>query len=610
MRIGESDLEAADFAGLPLNPVAKERLISIARSGHLHHVRGLTDFHSHPIDDRSLDEYASWGVERVVNMAGTPFHRALAKKRGPSFDLQTVSPVLDGPKRDNEIYRPQAILLRGRDAVAPVVRRLSAVGYTSLKAYSHLSHETYEEIARQASKHGLTVVGHLPKVISHDEAIAAGHVRFEHLAGVALELGQRPDRMVSKAPSFDPIRSLSLDDVTDRQLAEFAGRLSDHGAVICPTLVIHQAYSARPRRSTDALPAELIELWERLRGDEEWRPGLLRFYQRVVGALHSAGCKILVGTDAPDPFTYFGSSIFDEIDLLEESGLSQQQAWAAAGACWDSADEVPARSGALVDFSQGHMTSVERVLATVDGDGVLRAPGRVRVATSDMPLAASHIAEFERRAAWESGRAFVSVSSRRGSSRLTLRAGTTRAGGRALLEVRQEAAGSAEVAFIEYGSDGVRRFSSYTVFDGALWFANEYHQGQASTFMAWGSNLPRETVPILGPRPQNLAVAVAGQLSFVQALVAFRAGYIVPGVHPVLWGGYPDSEFAYTTPARFAGDTSSADITSRLDGGWRCRATFETGPLPVSITISTASRETDYWAIDRRFGVESYGDEF
>ena len=83
-------------------------------------------------------------------------------------------------------------------------------------------------------------------------------------------------------------------------------------------------------------------------GPLETRRKTFRKYQDLVGMLHEAGAKILVGTDAPEPQVAPGYSLHKEMELLVESGMSPASVLQAA-----------TRVNAEVLREENHLGSIE-----------------------------------------------------------------------------------------------------------------------------------------------------------------------------------------------------------------------------------------------------------
>ena len=104
-----------------------------------------------------------------------------------------------------------------------------------------------------------------------------------------------------------------------------------------PTLVVlRQIASTVDGAATGALgmaymPEEWRTIWEaplgRFASDVK---SLLPFSKELVGRMHRAGVPIQAGTDFPNPYTFPGFSLHDELELLVEAGLPPLAALRAA----------------------------------------------------------------------------------------------------------------------------------------------------------------------------------------------------------------------------------------------------------------------------------------
>lgn len=66
------------------------------------------------------------------------------------------------------------------DEAARLAAKYKARGLDVLKVYNRVSRPTYWRLAAEAKRLNMRLVGHLPKAVSLDEAIAAGQTSFEH----------------------------------------------------------------------------------------------------------------------------------------------------------------------------------------------------------------------------------------------------------------------------------------------------------------------------------------------------------------------------------------------------------------------------------------------
>jgi imidazolonepropionase-like amidohydrolase len=75
------------------------------------------------------------------------------------------------------------------------------------------------------------------------------------------------------------------------------------------------------------MPDDLRKFWDAMGGTPDPRNDeiQLRLFARdiaIVRAMHSFGVPLLAGTDTPNPYTYPGFSLHEELQLLVSAGLS------------------------------------------------------------------------------------------------------------------------------------------------------------------------------------------------------------------------------------------------------------------------------------------------
>jgi hypothetical protein len=120
------------------------------------------------------------------------------------------------------------------------------------------------------------------------------------------------------------------------------------GAWNVPTLVVYrnllpdaQTGGLEARPSMRYMPPEIRAMWEPIR--EGWlreftEADFARYRRldalmlRITGALHGGGARILLGTDAPNPYVVPGFSVHEELANLVAAGLSPYEALRAATA--------------------------------------------------------------------------------------------------------------------------------------------------------------------------------------------------------------------------------------------------------------------------------------
>jgi imidazolonepropionase-like amidohydrolase len=296
---------------------------------------GLVDMHVHIEDENDLLLYAANGVTTVRNLwgntekklwMGMPDQLVLRERinRGELFGptIYTAGPIMEG----NPATTPLMPVFTTPEQAAASVAWQKAQGYDFIKVYDHLSIETYQAVLQAAREQGLPVVGHVPFEVGLDAALAGGQATIEHLSGY-----------------IDPDAAEFL--IPEDQLANYAEKTQQAGVWNVPTIGIYQ----------NTVPSEEIQSLEAQPGVEYMSPlmrVLMRFfigqlsrsirytgddypgriadmYLRMTRALHEAGAKVVVGTDANNSYLVPGYSLHAELDYLVQAGFSPYEALAA-----------------------------------------------------------------------------------------------------------------------------------------------------------------------------------------------------------------------------------------------------------------------------------------
>lgn len=158
---------------------------------------------------------------------------------------------------------------------------------------------------------------------AHDEGVlAVAHVAQAADAVTVVEAGT--DALVH-VPSADRFTPDQLDTMRSA------------GAPVVATLSVQSAISCGSVAETlqeDPRIEPLLSHEQRRSFRASWTcdPSALDNAMANIRDLHDAGVPILAGTDTPNPGTAFGISMFGELRLLVESGLSPSEALSAATA--------------------------------------------------------------------------------------------------------------------------------------------------------------------------------------------------------------------------------------------------------------------------------------
>ena len=170
-----------------------------------------------------------------------------------------------------------------------------------------LDRETLKAVIDAAHKRGKLTVVHIGKQDDAREAIDAGADGLAHL-------------FADSAP-----------------LPDFAKLVASHHAFVVPTLSVLESVSGIASGSALTTDSQLSpfltsdDTTNLKRSFPKFATALNEKYaEETVAQLKSAHVRILAGTDAPNPGTSHGASIHRELELLVRSGLSAEEALAAA----------------------------------------------------------------------------------------------------------------------------------------------------------------------------------------------------------------------------------------------------------------------------------------
>jgi imidazolonepropionase-like amidohydrolase len=332
-------------------------------------IPGLWDMHVHG----TSDSRAPWshllflvnGVVGVRDMSGPPnanaWRATQASNEGPSPTIYLGSPLVDGPNpawSDSIVVTSAA---EGREVVDQQQQR----GADFIKVYDKLSRDAYFAIADEAKKQGIPFEGHVPELITAQEASDAGQKSIEHLTRIAQSCSKDQTAIATEMQKQEALFRAqgttmsqkievgkniialnhriieTYDDVTAQALFALFVR---NGTWQCPTLTLMHA------KLDDPLPADdprLKYLTKALR--TTWDAGYYRNFppgpraamiqltraeldqsMKIIGLMYRAGIPILAGTDAMNPQCFPGFSIHDELALLVDAGLTPLAALQAA----------------------------------------------------------------------------------------------------------------------------------------------------------------------------------------------------------------------------------------------------------------------------------------
>lgn len=264
-------------------------------------VPGLIDMHIH-IKAADAPTYVQHGVTSARNMWG--FAALLGRPRladdaivypGVSPALYSASPGLDGP----QVQWPETRVVTSPADARAAVTEFADQRWRWLKAYTSLSAENYAAIGAAAAERGIRVIGHVPLSVSVHDALAMKQYSIEHLSGY--------ERALTGTGNASAV---AWANANMGNAASLAAETKAAGTWNCPTSVVLDAIAARNGADT--------------------RTRAATNRHAMIAALHSAGARLIAGTDAGIDITAPGSSLHDELGELVASGLTPYEAVRAA----------------------------------------------------------------------------------------------------------------------------------------------------------------------------------------------------------------------------------------------------------------------------------------
>src|SRR5215472_4073371 len=299
---------------------------------------GFIDSHTHAFGD-GLKEALIFGVTTELDMFTDPHYAAEVKKAQADgqdlnlADLRSAGYLATVPGGHGTEYgMPVPTITSPSEAQAWVEARIAEgsdyikIIYDDARTYGGhrptLTKETMKAIIDAAHRRGKLIVVHIGDQQDAKDAIDAGADGLAHL-------------FADSEPT-----------------ADFAALAKNHHVFVVPTLTVLESVSGIPSGetlTTDArlepyLTGEDITNLKRSFPKFPTQPSEL-YAEHTVRELLSEHVPVLVGTDSPNPGTSHGASMHRELELLVRSGMSPQEALAAA-------TSVPAKIFHLDDRGQ------------------------------------------------------------------------------------------------------------------------------------------------------------------------------------------------------------------------------------------------------------------
>jgi imidazolonepropionase-like amidohydrolase len=297
-----------------------------------------------------------------------------------------------------------------------------------IKVYSRLTPEEFRAIAEQAKKNGLAFAGHVPTLVSVDEALTLGMQTIEHLQMFTTACSSRETELrgalisaVASSKGWDSagvvqrgqgeVQVQTFDPAKCRSLAERVARSSTW---MVPTIVVLRSTSflddstLRKDSRLEYIPGFFRNSWDpsvdfrfRTVTPTGWamRKRVFARQLEIVRILHQAGAKFLAGTDLSNPYIYPGFSLHEELGWMVSLGFTPLEALQAATLnparflnATDSLGTVKAGKVAdLVVLDANPLADIKnlgRIHAVVLNGAVVDSAGRAKILANAKRLAA------------------------------------------------------------------------------------------------------------------------------------------------------------------------------------------------------------------------------
>ncbi|MEE4210895.1 MAG: amidohydrolase family protein [Parvularcula sp.] len=374
-------------------------------------IPGLTDSHVHLWEsENDLLLYLANGVTSVREMNGSAkmlrWRDEIAAGR-PGPDLFITAPQLGtfGPIEGAFVgWTQRKTIVRSRKDIEKAVRRFERMGYDALKSSSFLSDAHYAAFGDVAGQSALALTGHIPVAADLEDFFSAGPSEVAHVEEIAKALdrafgGYTPETAEAyldfvrsrsgvvaqrlKAEGIAATSTLFLIDSIHRQRADVGAALADVELAYANPGITEGSFITD--RGMGWLPDVNI-----YRADESWdearRARSVAYWKVYAQAQHivfeallEEGVTILAGTDANVPPMVPGFSLHDELDTLEEAGMSPAEVLASATAApagWEGQQRGRIAEGYEADLVLLRENPLQNISATRSIEMVVKS-GRV-----------------------------------------------------------------------------------------------------------------------------------------------------------------------------------------------------------------------------------------
>jgi cytosine/adenosine deaminase-related metal-dependent hydrolase len=283
---------------------------------------GLVDMHVHVDEPSDFALYLYKGFTTVRNMEGAPYHlrwrEEIAAGRMLAPTLLTTGPFTNQPG----IQTPE-------DARRAVLEQ-KAAGYDEIKVHGSLQRDAYDALTATARQVRMRVVGHAPRNLPFSAPLEDGQAELAHV-----------EELIYTYFHYD------VSEAAAAHIPDVVADIRRAGMTVTPTLVTYDRI-VRQVADLDGLLADPATRYVRPYELATWQrennrylrnsgPGRLetlaarfRFQQRLVLALHAAGVRLMLGSDAVGPVWIPGWAGHEELVNFVGLGMTPYEALSTA----------------------------------------------------------------------------------------------------------------------------------------------------------------------------------------------------------------------------------------------------------------------------------------
>ena len=313
---------------------------------------GFFDMHMHFYHDFGLDKKFLKdeiklplvnGVTTVRIMNGRPEYlqlkKEIAKGKLPGPEMFVASPQLVGrwPFKDSLVGR----IVSNANEAADAVKLYKSEGYDAIKITTLVNRDAYNGIVSTAARENIKVTGHVGPLVRLESALAANQ-QIEHFDEFIETL--LPDTSINHGNSvsdygiWDRKKAWpTIEYVDESKMTELAKKVKAANIYVTATNYFFTKYFAigATKEEIEKFPQyNYVPAFMKKRAEqsfahfwnnppsEELRKKYLRIRYQFVTALHSAGVKLMTGSDSPEWYLMPGFTVHDEIESFVKAGLS------------------------------------------------------------------------------------------------------------------------------------------------------------------------------------------------------------------------------------------------------------------------------------------------